>query len=139
MNRPLSTVLLFLLLLSGCKDIQRNDPNDESFDAFFRRFNKDSVFQMSRINFPLTVEEFDMDALQPKKITIQRADYHIIDLSYHKSFSERELDKYSQEVKVKGDKATIEIRGIDNGIHNDVFFEKVNGQWTLISYTDSST
>jgi hypothetical protein len=41
--------------------------------------------------------------------------------------------------KVGKSKTIIEIRGIDNGIIMDFFFEKKNGKWILVTWIDSST
>ncbi|WP_162900331.1 DUF4348 domain-containing protein [Aquimarina sp. AD10] len=112
---------------------------DSEFKIFFEFFNKDSAFQISRINFPLKIMEMngEMSDVEPRTIELQ--DYEKMDLTYDKSFETREYDKYTQEVILDGSKARIELRGIDNGIHNDFEFEKVDGKWKMITWTDSST
>jgi len=112
---------------------------DSEFKVFLEFFNKDSAFQISRIDFPLKIMEMngEMSDVEPRAIEFQ--DYEKMDLTYDKSFETREYDKYTQEVILDGSKARIELRGIDNGIHNDFEFKKVDGKWKMITWTDSST
>lgn len=54
-------LLLIASICTGCGDEDQNQlPTDakgaESFDAFYQRFLEDSVFQLSRITFPLRSE-----------------------------------------------------------------------------------
>ncbi len=47
--------------------------------------------------------------------------------------------EYEQIIEVKGDKATIGLRGIENGIMADFYFKKKNGKWMLETWEDAST
>ncbi|AXT59250.1 DUF4348 domain-containing protein [Aquimarina sp. AD10] len=155
-----TTYLLIILTILSCKQNVTSEPEsksepkivqkikkkieipsnvDSEFKIFFEFFNKDSAFQISRINFPLKIMEMngEMSDVEPRTIELQ--DYEKMDLTYDKSFETREYDKYTQEVILDGSKARIELRGIDNGIHNDFEFEKVDGKWKMITWTDSST
>jgi hypothetical protein len=117
-----------------------NIPNDvdEYFKKFLNYFNKDSIFQVKRTDYPLLVSEND-DNLKLVTKTIQNP-VGLIDLSYDESYKTRALDKYSQTIKMIGNtKVIIELRGIDNGIHTDFIFEKINGKWLLKTWINSST
>lgn len=49
---------------------------EESFEIFLEKFNKDSIFQLSRINFPLRVQELDYENdLELIEKRIQKKDY----------------------------------------------------------------
>jgi hypothetical protein len=61
-----------------------------------------------------------------------------LDFEYPKDALTREFDRYTQNIKTKGNKAVVEIRGVDNGIYSDFYFEKINGKWHLKSWNDSS-
>jgi hypothetical protein len=52
-----------------------------------------------------------------------------------------EHDEWKQEVVIDKDnvKATIEVRGLDNGIVVDYIFERRKGRWMFIGIDDSST
>jgi hypothetical protein len=120
--------------------IKNQENIDASFEIFIEHFNKDSTFQISRIAFPLKLIEPDWEKEgELVERRVQRSEFRKLDFSYDKSMPTREFDKYEQRVKVKKDKAVIEIRGIDNGIMSDSFFEKRNGKWTLVSIIDKST
>jgi hypothetical protein len=116
-----------------------NVPNiDDDFNVFIELFSKDSMFQISRIDFPLKVHESNLqkDYELSEKI-IKKSVYRKRNFSY--KIAESNIDTYSQEIKVINDKATIEIRGNENGLMIDIFFEKQKGKWKLITWTDSST
>jgi Domain of unknown function (DUF4348) len=115
------------------------DNVDDDFKVFLDYFSKDSVFQISRINFPLKVKEIDENnMLESIEKIIQKKDYTKLDFEYPKDALTREYDRYSQEIKTDKNKTVIEIRGIDNGIYSDFFFEKLNGKWFLKSWNDTS-
>lgn len=146
-----SIVLLLMVLASSCKNQtasgQRNPdhqiisttPNaiDSDFNAFLTHFSQDSLFQISRIDFPLEVTNIEEND-EEVRIKITLADFHMLKFGDFATAS-REVDKYEEKIKAKRNKAIIEIRGIDNGIYIDIFFEKSNGKWMLKTWTDSST
>lgn len=144
--------IFLLLLVISCKKentqletkkaIENKDFNnlDEDFNAFLLKFNQDSIFQMSRINFPLKVKEADSDNdYKTIERVINKKDFAKLDFTLPKDAQTREFDKFTQKIKLTKNNATIEVRGIDNGIHSDVIFEKVNGKWNLKTWIDEST
>lgn len=111
---------------------------DEDFERFISRFSSDSVFQISRIRFPLQGQELELgDPSRMVKRVVNKSEHHTLDFS--PPAFKGNVDNYSLELKVKGDKATIEVRGVDNGIEIDYFFERKYGKWILITWTDRST
>lgn len=112
---------------------------DDKFETFLKYFNNDSVFQISRINFPLKIKisESQTDTTL-SEISIPLTEFKKVDFTYDQSYSTRQYDKYNQKVIVTGNKAAIQIRGIDNGIYVDYEFEKKNGKWLLKTWTDKS-
>lgn len=151
---------LLVLITASCKQEVKSEPEskpkleavekvkekikipsdvDSEFKTFFKFFNNDSVFQVSRIDFPLKIMEMNGEMSDVESRIIKLKDYEKIDLTYDRSFETREYDKYTQEVILNDSKAKIELRGIDNGIHNNFEFEKINGKWKMITWTDSST
>ena len=109
---------------------------DSKFETFIEYFNKDSLFQISRIDFPLKVKASDQN--EEIETIINRSDFQMLNFG-NKSAKTREFDKYEEIIKVNGNKAIIETRGIDNGIFIDIYFEKKNGKWKLLTWVDSST
>lgn len=113
---------------------------DIDFKTFIKLFNKDSLFQVSRVKFPITIKYADWKKeYKYTEETIQKENYFMLDFEYSDSLKTRDYDKYEQFIKVDGIKATIELRGIDNGIYSDYYFEKIDGKWTLKTWIDSST
>ena len=111
---------------------------DDDFNIFLSYFNKDSIFQISRIVFPLKVQELELE--DPSEMTDKvyyKKDHKNLDFTPKKF--ETNIDNYTQHIRLEKNKSTIEIRGIDNGIIMDFFFEKRDGKWMLTSWTDSSS
>ena len=137
--------LLFILLtisLVGCGTktteltIDKN-VQGENFDDFFNKFRSDSIFQTERVKFPLTLVTWDIDDNLATE-EIDRENWRHLKLEYKDEFGTREIDAYTQETKIYADSAKIELRGVDNGIHVDYVFNKVDGQWTLTTERDYS-
>ena len=122
-------------------EIEKKVPEniDSEFDIFINSFNKDSTFQMSRIQFPITIKEVDDENYEIVEKIINLEDYEIIDLTYDESILEQEFNKYTQKTIIEGNKVTVEILGIDNGINCKYQFEKINGKWILITWSNLST
>jgi hypothetical protein len=137
--------LLFILLtisLVGCGTKTTELTTDknvqgENFDDFINKFRSDSLFQIERIKFPLTFVTWDIDDNLATE-EISRENWRHLRLEYKNEFGTREIDAYTQETKIYADSAKIELRGVDNGIHVDYVFIKVNGQWTLTTERDYS-
>ena len=109
---------------------------DNNFKDFLELFNRDSIFQISRVKLPMTVEFADPEKdYEYSKEVINRQNYR--KLNFVKDDSPN--PEYEQFIKVNGNKATIEYRGIENGISGEYYFEKLDGKWTLITWIDSST
>lgn len=151
MKRCSLQIIVFAGVLFSCKDsdiksvnIKSNtehivtDDADIDFKTFIVKFSKDSLFQISRIKFPLIVKELELsDSSYYLEEKINITDHRNMD------FSQQQMESvqsgYTLEHKIENNKATIELRGIDNGIITNYYFEKIEGKWTLISWVDSST
>jgi hypothetical protein len=137
--------LLFILLtisLFGCGTKTTELTTDrnvqgENFDDFFNKFRSDSLFQIERVKFPLTLVTWDIDDKLATEL-VERENWRHLRLEYKDEFGTREIDAYTQETKIYADSAKIELRGVDNGIHVDYVFNKVDGQWTLTTERDYS-
>ncbi len=145
-----SYFFLLIITLNSCKkgilvnesplkkeNIESNLSN-EDFNDFLEKFSKDSVFQLSRIDFPLKVSELN-DDYQVVETIVRKEDYSIFNFSVNKAGEIKKTDTYFQNEIVSRNYAKLEIRGIDNGIYLDIFFERVEGKWKLKTWTDSST
>ncbi|OCX50660.1 hypothetical protein BEL04_23100 [Mucilaginibacter sp. PPCGB 2223] len=105
---------------------------DKSFDAFFQLFKTDSVFQKSRIIFPLKVftagDEGESDT---KTVTETRM-----------KFIGLFIDKSEKGIVIKkmlsGNKTNIRFQIQDTGFEEEFTFIKINSKWYLSSVTDNS-
>lgn len=101
------------------------------FNVFLKKFNNDSLFQISCIDFPLSLISFEDDV--KKKSTIIRSEWSFIQLI--------ENDKYNSKIikKVKT-KYEVEIQYLieDTGILVCHFFAFKNGLWRLERIEDYS-
>ncbi|QXP57758.1 DUF4348 domain-containing protein [Cellulophaga sp. HaHa_2_95] len=111
---------------------------DLEFEVFLKYFNQDSVFQISRVRFPVKSKELDSDYYVIDKI-VKKDDYKIIDLTIDPNSETKQYNKYRQQTILKDFEAKIEIRGIDNGIHQYYEFEKIEGKWNLTTWGYLST
>ncbi|NHN26259.1 DUF4348 domain-containing protein [Flavobacterium jejuense] len=106
---------------------------EEEFSNFIEKFSKDSIFQISRIHFPLTIQLLD-DDFELVDFSIVKGDYLMLTFMYPSDFVE-----FKQKTVVDENDAFIEVRGTGNGIMIDYFFEKINGKWQLKTWVDKST
>lgn len=112
---------------------------DNEFNDFIEKFSTDSIFQLSRIKFPLKTKYYDSDNNKYSVIYHDKPSSEMMDFRKKKSIGE--YDQWEQKIIIdkNNTSATIEIRGIDNGIMVDYLFEKINGAWVLIELDNKST
>ena len=106
---------------------------EEEFSNFIEKFSKDSIFQISRIHFPLNIQLLD-DNFELAEFSIVKDDYSILNFMHPSDFVE-----FKQKTVVNENDAFIEVRGTGNGIMIDYLFEKINGKWQLKTWIDRST
>ncbi len=103
----------------------------EKYDAFYNRFHKDSLFQMSRVNFPIGGYYLDTVGEEQKwnetnwimhRSKIQEADTSIYKISIESATT------------VKKEKLFIE----GGGFKIERKFQLLNGKWHLIFYSDEN-
>lgn len=150
------TSLLLVTLLIACDNSSSNATNgqsnekqtptiptketiDNNFNNFIDKFSIDSTFQVSRTKFPLKIKWYDIDNDRDSIIYKDSSSFELMD--FGKKKSKGQYDQWEQKIVVdkNNTSATIEVRGIDNGIMVDYLFEKINGTWMLIEIDDSST
>lgn len=116
---------------------RENHAVDDNFETFLHLFSEDSLFQINRIIFPVRGKVLELNEESEYVEIITQKDEHS-----HMDFRKRRKenpDGYTISTKLTDNKATVEVRGIDNGIFMDYYFEKINGKWMFVSYKDSST
>ena len=107
----------------------------EEFDDFFVKFSSDSLFQISRIKFPLTEVITDMTG-ETEEITVIKGNWRFIDFKDNTSL----IDGYTYaRIEINDIVVKYEMQGIDNGILIEYNFHKKNNLWYLIEIQDLST
>ncbi len=117
-----------------------NELDIEKFDEFVERFSQEESFQLQRIKFPISiiVPDTGHEGMAPMKETIGRYEWEQLDLSYDSTFLTRTFDQYYQAVRFSNDTAVVEIRGINNGIYADYYFELIDRKWYLVTLYEAS-
>lgn len=132
---------------SGTNNKDKNNGNElanasksENFESFLKDFNKKPTFQRQRVLFPIEATVLDPSDYGMKTVQeiIDYQDWFLLDFSYDSTYSTRQMDRYSQNIRLYDDSAIIEQRGIDNGIYANFLFSKKDGKWFLESFSDVS-
>lgn len=118
------------------KEEKSTGGESETFDEFFEKFKTDSIFQVERTKFPFRVLWSTEDGGTVHETA--KDDWTHSTFYYEGSYATREVDAYTQEMKVYKDSAKLEQRGVDNGIYVDYLFLKLKGKWVLYSGKDYS-
>ena len=125
--RILKLFLLFLILIN-CN--QKNEI-DEEFHDFDKRFHSDSIFQMSRITFPLKgniVDGFEKKNWSEKEWEILRT-----------SVTEKTVEKDFKKQTIFSDSLVTEKIWIENsGFIFERHFKKIDGKWYLVFCEDNN-
>lgn len=120
-------------------DISQN-AEEEEFDLFLQKFSEQRSFQLNRVKFPInvTVPNEDDEGMAPMEETIGRYEWEMLDFTYDSTFLTRPYDQYYQVVRFRNDTAVVEIRGINNGIYADYYFELIDKRWYLVTLYEAS-
>jgi Domain of unknown function (DUF4348) len=131
------SIIILLMFLGGCeskpqkKAIKENEIDSaESFDTFLTKFSSDSIFQNSRIKFPL-LSKIDDGELGEQNFISQK-EWGFSDLTKFKS------PKYNLTKEKINDKEyhlTFQIQ--DTGVHVIYVFVKENSKWVLTTIIDN--
>lgn len=104
---------------------------EEIFSSFLKKFQENEEFQLSRVNFPLTVK-MNNDDFELVDYVIAKKDYKMVKLNDKGS-------QYQQNDIPKNSTIIIKQRGKDNGIFIDYVFINKKGLWYLKTWVDMST
>jgi len=106
---------------------------DEDFDSFSKKFGSDSVFQKSRIVFPLkSVIDGDEGDDSTTKF-IKPSEMHYLGL-----FVANSKNRIIKKTVLSKNKVQITFQVNDTGIEEDFFFERRDHNWYLVLVEDNS-
>jgi len=112
--------------------------NDASFEQFFKYFSNDSIFQLSRVQFPFKYQSLNDDGKIDDTV-IKKSDWKFISFSGDSIAYKKEFDKYKPVIKLLGKDSVNYIQeGIDNGIYIEYKFVNIENKWLLAKIFDKS-
>lgn len=128
-----SLLLTFVLLIMATQLFAQQ--NAESFNAFWKSYTSDPVFQKERTRFPLPCTYYIFDGIDSDdvpKITenINEKDWKFSD--FHDTF------EYRVEIKKESDAYIVLMIGKECGIYVKCVFHLYDGKWYLTKIIDES-
>ncbi len=131
---------IFLLLFPSLISAQTNEV--EKFDSFLVSFSSDSLFQLSRIQFPVISVTLDQEYFEEVESNIQKTDWTYIDLIGDELFKldvrTQTYDNFDLKLKDTGERV-FSLLSLYGGMHKYYYFKRVNGKWFLVKLRDVST
>tara|TARA_Y100001935_G_C16931712_1_gene325759 strand:+ start:64 stop:477 length:414 start_codon:yes stop_codon:yes gene_type:complete len=131
---------IFLLLFPSLISAQSNEI--EKFHSFLVSFSSDSLFQLSRIQFPVTSVTLDQEYFEEVESKIQKADWTYIDLIGDELFKldvrTQTYDNFDLKLEDSGERV-FSLISLYGGMHIYYYFKRVNGKWFLVKLRDIST
>ncbi len=125
--------IVFAFVMSVSSIAQNTKTAPEDFDTFFKQFNSDKKFQVTRAIFPLKYK-MNNDDLELTDYAMTKEKYKPLNLN------NKADEKYlKRTLVVKKTKATLEQRGLNNGVYIDYIFELKDNKWFLKTWVDQST
>ena len=110
---------------------------DEKFKTFIFDFMNDSIFQSSRIEFPIDVSVTNED-FETISYKINKSDWQHDLMFANSEFRIQFYDNWDARLS-KTNQRLIVYHGIDNGIRIEYYFKLIGEKWYLIKYADYST
>ncbi|MEO6524310.1 MAG: DUF4348 domain-containing protein [Mucilaginibacter sp.] len=107
------------------------DTADKNFDTFFTRFETDSVFQLSRISFPIKKTILEDDTTKTVN-EIKRNDW-----KYHNILTDKSEKYIIDKIKVNQSEYKTAISIEDTGVHIEYNFVNKDGKWWLVDIVDN--
>ncbi|BAU52600.1 DUF3810 family protein [Mucilaginibacter gotjawali] len=111
----------------------RADSTEEKFDSFFSKFQTDSVFQKSRIVFPL---KYKVSSDEGESGTVKFIPKN--KLSYFGLFVANGKKGIIKQINLNPATVKIQFQIKDTGYQKDFTFVKKRGQWQLVFIEDNS-
>jgi len=97
----------------------------ENFNSFYKRFHTDSIFQISRVKFPVIKGE--NPETEKKNWMMHRATVSSIDTSMFKTKITKTGNYYKEVIYIDG-----------GGFYLEREFKRINGKWYLTSFVDEN-
>lgn len=136
--------LTILLTSTLCSAAAEDSLKIEDFSTFIRYFYGNAKFQSLHVQFPLEktsyVDSHDGPAVVKSKLTRKNwvtltSEYFSCTRNCYDVFI---YDKFTG-LDSESNERVLSYKGVDNGIHETLFFRKINGDWFLVKYVVLNT
>lgn len=126
-----STIILLIFTLSSCdkphEQEKINDKNStvENFESFYEKFHNDSLFQLSRLNFPLKGGPVGGDINEEwtkGNWRMLRTKIYEVDTSQYKVSNVKQDNSFTEKVWLE-----------DSGFSFEYKYELIGKKWFLVS------
>ncbi len=124
--------IFVLISLSNCKQTKKESARQgiskssiESFDSFYDRFHKDSIFQISRLRFPLGggPDRGDVNEEWTKENwSMLKTKIYDVDTSQYKVYFKKLKKSFTEKVWI-----------VNSGFKLEYRFELIDNKWFLVS------
>jgi hypothetical protein len=117
----------------------QNSQEPESFIKFLQMFMNDSIFQISRIKFPIKISTWTGSEEDSKDTTYlkQKSEWRFITLYNGLDSLTNFSNNWDSDIK-DNNQFNIFIGGLGNGISVDYYFQKIENKWFFIELKDYS-
>ena len=139
-------VLLCIIVFASCSENKEEKTYTQekyatgSFSPFFQKFSTDSVFQKSRIEFPLYYSFTELEENVIHKVRLDKKNWDYTNFLLDSLAKNRETNRFETQFFQKTDTVKYQRNGIDNGINMTYIFTlQEDGKWFLTEIIDSST
>lgn len=108
---------------------------DQTFEDFFERFSRDSIYQKSRVKYPLKwyyLEDNESNKLRFDVIN-KKDDYDYVDFTL-----DNQSDKYEVVHEKKEKEMNYILKGNDSGLFMTYKFKLIDGCWYMVEIEDKS-
>jgi len=138
LNRPLKLIsILIFVFLTSCSLVKNNQTHDsenktaiEDFEAFYDKFHSDSIFQMSRIKFPLKgfmVDGLEQENWKKKNWSTLKTKVYDIDTTMYMTDYIKTYKSFIEKVWIK-----------DSGFFVEYRFKVIRRKWYLVYAVDQN-
>ena len=145
MKNIIILVFSISILIYGREDKKKKDSQIDqncnmTFEKFFDKFSRDSIFQKKRIRFPLKESYVvDMESSEMQTDMINSPEYSYRNFRLDKEAKNKKYGKYTVDIeKVNDTIVNYKHKGIDNGIYRVYIFEQIKACWHLTEILNRS-
>ena len=138
-NIIILSILIFTVQSVYCKSqndsnvvsIKTGENSKEDFTSFIQKFCTDSLFQLSRINFPFLDYQIDEKNNRDTIVdTIQILEWNFLELMFSEKYVIQTYDNFNMTLRDTNERV-IAYEGVENDISILYYFKRKEGKWKL--------